>query len=147
MASAQLVCIIFCLVLHLVDDFWLSSLITAYTRQLIPFCAFPLLQFPYYTFVDRSKMYSVGSLFYAIYFFVSFPMFMRIDEDPKARKWSLGEVSCRAVQVQCSAVQCCAPRTWDPEQSDSLLCTNTVQYMYCRAASTKPAAANKRVQG
>lgn len=52
-----------------------------------------LLQFPYYTFVDRSKMYSVGSLFYAIYFFVSFPMFIRIDEDPQARRWSLGEVT------------------------------------------------------
>lgn len=25
-------------------------------------------------------MYSVGSLFYAIYFFVSFPMFYRMDE-------------------------------------------------------------------
>ena len=28
-------------------------------------------------------MYSVGSLFYAIYFFVSFPMFFRMDEDTK----------------------------------------------------------------
>jgi len=54
-----------------------------------------VVQFPYYTFVDRSKMYSVGSLFYAIYFFVSFPMFMRIEEDPKDRKWSLGQVSIR----------------------------------------------------
>lgn len=37
-------------------------------------------QYPYYTFVDRDKMYTVGSLFYAIYFFVSFPMFYRMDE-------------------------------------------------------------------
>ena len=28
-------------------------------------------------------MYTVGSLFYAIYFFVSFPMFFRMDEDTK----------------------------------------------------------------
>jgi len=28
-------------------------------------------------------MYSVGSLFYAIYFFASFPMFFRMDENPK----------------------------------------------------------------
>lgn len=35
------------------------------------------LQFPYYEFVDRDAMYTVGSLFYAIYFFVSFPMFLR----------------------------------------------------------------------
>jgi hypothetical protein len=36
----------------------------------------PLLQ-------DRSRMYTVGSLFYAIYFFVSFPMFYRMDEQPR----------------------------------------------------------------
>lgn len=42
-------------------------------------------QFPYYTFVDREKMYTVGSLFYAIYFFVSFPMFYRMDEYPQKR--------------------------------------------------------------
>ncbi|KAG1662634.1 hypothetical protein FOA52_009619 [Chlamydomonas sp. UWO 241] len=45
--------------------------------------------YPYYTFIDKAKMYTVGSLFYAIYFFVSFPMFFRIDEDPKVRTWSL----------------------------------------------------------
>ncbi|KAM1128847.1 hypothetical protein ACFX13_039446 [Malus domestica] len=38
--------------------------------------------FPYYQFVDRASMYTVGSLFYAIYFIVSFPMFLRIDEKP-----------------------------------------------------------------
>jgi cycloeucalenol cycloisomerase len=42
-----------------------------------------IAHFPYYTFVDRQRMYSVGSLFYAIYFFVSFPMFFRMDEDTK----------------------------------------------------------------
>jgi cycloeucalenol cycloisomerase len=30
-------------------------------------------------------MYRVGSLFYAIYFFVSFPMFYRMDEAPRVR--------------------------------------------------------------
>lgn len=35
------------------------------------------VQFPYYQFVDRASMYTVGSLFYAIYFIVSFPMFLR----------------------------------------------------------------------
>lgn len=39
-----------------------------------------IANFPYYTFVDRASMYKVGSLFYAIYFFVSFPMFLRLDE-------------------------------------------------------------------
>lgn len=49
------------------------------------------LQFPYYTFIDRSRMYTVGSLFYAIYFFVSFPMFYRIDEDVRGKKWTMSE--------------------------------------------------------
>ncbi|XP_076932474.1 cycloeucalenol cycloisomerase-like [Bidens hawaiensis] len=52
--------------------------------------------FPYYTFVDRTLMYKVGSLFYAIYFLVSFPMFLRIDEkvgDP----WDLPRVAVDAL--------------------------------------------------
>jgi len=59
------------------------SVATAYGETL------SIAHFPYYTFVDRSRMYTVGSLFYAIYFFVSFPMFFRIDEYPRVRKWSL----------------------------------------------------------
>lgn len=43
-----------------------------------------IAHFPYYQFVDRGKMYTVGSLFYAIYFFVSFPMFYRMDEDTRS---------------------------------------------------------------
>lgn len=54
-------------------------------------CAAP--QFPYYTFVDRDRMYTVGSLFYAIYFFVSFPMFYRMDEYTKQRKWTVKEAA------------------------------------------------------
>jgi cycloeucalenol cycloisomerase len=33
-------------------------------------------------------MYTVGSLFYAIYFFVSFPLFFIMDEVPQ-RKWTI----------------------------------------------------------
>ena len=47
---------------------------TAYAETLT------IAHYPYYTFVDRDRMYTVGSLFYAIYFFVSFPMFFRMDE-------------------------------------------------------------------
>jgi cycloeucalenol cycloisomerase len=43
-----------------------------------------IAHFPYYQFVDRERMYTVGSLFYAIYFFVSFPMFYRMDEDTRS---------------------------------------------------------------
>ena len=49
-----------------------------------------IAHFPYYEFIDRSRMYSVGSLFYAIYFFVSFPMFYRMDENvPATSHYSL----------------------------------------------------------
>ncbi|GAA0165731.1 isomerase [Lithospermum erythrorhizon] len=52
--------------------------------------------FPYYDFVDRTTMYKVGSLFYAIYFVVSFPMFFRIDEKPD-EKWDLPRVAIDAL--------------------------------------------------
>ncbi|XVF49655.1 hypothetical protein PTKIN_Ptkin04bG0030200 [Pterospermum kingtungense] len=48
--------------------------------------------FPYYDFVDRASMYKVGSLFYALYFLVSFPMFLRIDEKP-GDLWDLPRVA------------------------------------------------------
>jgi cycloeucalenol cycloisomerase len=44
---------------------------------------------PYYSFVDRNLMYVVGSCFYGIYFYVSFPMFFFMDEE-KNERWSLG---------------------------------------------------------
>ncbi|CAN4104575.1 unnamed protein product [Withania somnifera] len=47
--------------------------------------------FPYYDFVDRAVMYKVGSLFYAIYFIVSYPMFFRVDEKP-GDSWDLPRV-------------------------------------------------------
>jgi len=37
--------------------------------------------FPYYDFADRHMAYTLGSAFYGIYFLVSFPMFLRVDED------------------------------------------------------------------
>ncbi|XAR50317.1 Cycloeucalenol cycloisomerase [Bertholletia excelsa] len=52
--------------------------------------------FPYYDFVDRASMYKVGSLFYAIYFIVSFPMFLRIDEKP-GDQWDLPRVAIDAL--------------------------------------------------
>ncbi|GFZ17418.1 cyclopropyl isomerase [Actinidia rufa] len=52
--------------------------------------------FPYYEFVDRASMYKVGSLFYAIYFLVSFPMFVRIDEKP-GDPWDLPRVAVDAL--------------------------------------------------
>lgn len=37
-------------------------------------------------------MYTIGSLFYAIYFFVSFPMFYRIGEVPR-QTWTVGQAA------------------------------------------------------
>ncbi|GBG89110.1 hypothetical protein CBR_g48821 [Chara braunii] len=44
--------------------------------------AITIANFPYYDFVDRWMMYTVGSLFYAMYFFISYPMYIRLDEKP-----------------------------------------------------------------
>lgn len=52
--------------------------------------------FPYYDFVDRDSMYKVGSLFYAIYFLVSFPMFSRVDETD-VESWDLPRVAVDAL--------------------------------------------------
>ncbi|CAI6004967.1 unnamed protein product [Closterium sp. NIES-64] len=50
-----------------------------------------IANFEYYTFVDKAAMYRVGTLFYALYFVVSFPFFFRIDEDP-SDSWPLSRV-------------------------------------------------------
>ncbi|CAL1389077.1 unnamed protein product [Linum trigynum] len=55
-----------------------------------------IANFPYYDFVDREAMYKVGCLFYAIYFIVSFPMFLRIDEKP-GDAWDLPRVAVDAL--------------------------------------------------
>ncbi|XP_027338430.1 cycloeucalenol cycloisomerase isoform X2 [Abrus precatorius] len=55
-----------------------------------------IANFPYYQFVDRDSMYKVGCLFYAIYFAVSFPMFLRIDEKP-GDKWDLPRIAVDAL--------------------------------------------------
>eukprot|EP00887_Chlorella_sp_A99_P005552 scaffold1.g5552.t1 len=59
-----------------------------------------IAHFPYYSFKDRDRMYTVGSLFYAIYFFVSFPMFFRMDEEPRASRalWRIAHQFNRAAK-------------------------------------------------
>jgi len=41
-------------------------------------------------------MYTVGIWFYAIYFLISFPMFFRLDENPK-QKWTLSQTAIDAL--------------------------------------------------
>ncbi|KAI3970290.1 hypothetical protein MKX01_023937 [Papaver californicum] len=52
---------------------------------------FLFYHFPYYGFADRDEAYKVGTLFNAMHFLVSFPMFMRIDEKP-GDPWNLYKV-------------------------------------------------------
>jgi cycloeucalenol cycloisomerase len=46
--------------------------------------------FPYYSFENREAAQSIGSVVYGIYFIVSFPMFVRIDEWAEAGTWGSG---------------------------------------------------------
>lgn len=50
---------------------------------------FSIQHFPYYDIPDRYAMYAYGSMFYAIYFIVSFPMFARLDEITNS--WNLSK--------------------------------------------------------
>ncbi|UJR10976.1 hypothetical protein I4U23_015161 [Adineta vaga] len=50
---------------------------------------FTIQHFPYYDIPDRYAMYAYGSMFYGIYFIVSFPMFARLDEE--ANTWNLSQ--------------------------------------------------------
>jgi cycloeucalenol cycloisomerase len=52
---------------------------------------FTIQAFPFYTHKDKLYMYTIGSVFYSLYFIVSFPMFFRMDEDP-TDKWPLSRV-------------------------------------------------------
>lgn len=51
-----------------------------------------IAHFPYYSFKDRSRMYTWGSVFYAIYFWVSFPVFFIMDEKPR-KVWTVWEAA------------------------------------------------------
>ncbi|KAI3919313.1 hypothetical protein MKW98_030449 [Papaver atlanticum] len=55
-----------------------------------------IVNFPHYEFVDRDAMYKVGTLFNAMHFLVSFPMFMRIDGTP-GDPWNLYKVAIDAL--------------------------------------------------
>jgi cycloeucalenol cycloisomerase len=52
----------------------IMSYATAFTE------VFTIQNFPYYSYPDRYAMWAYGSIFYALYFVVSYPMFLRLDE-------------------------------------------------------------------
>lgn len=52
---------------------------------------FTIQSFPYYAYPDKTLMFKIGSLFYALYFFVSFPAFYRLDEyAERGDIWTVG---------------------------------------------------------
>jgi cycloeucalenol cycloisomerase len=57
---------------------------------------FTIQHFPYYHIPDRTAMYLYGSMFYALYFVVSFPMFLRMDERP-GECWSISRATIDAL--------------------------------------------------
>ncbi|EFJ34214.1 hypothetical protein SELMODRAFT_83343 [Selaginella moellendorffii] len=70
---------------------FVSTAILAYLTALIEALTISNLFFIHSDFLSSSHIfpafYKVGSLLYALYFIVSYPMFMRIDEDP-SDEWS-----------------------------------------------------------
>ena len=48
---------------------------------------FTIQHFPYYDIPDRRAMYAYGSVFYGLYFVVSYPMFYQLDERGNAWTW------------------------------------------------------------
>ena len=59
---------------------WSLVLAMSYTTAFME--TLTISNFPYYDFEDRNMAYTVGSAFYALYFVVSFPVYLRLDEEP-----------------------------------------------------------------
>jgi len=77
----------------LVKSYVIVSIVIILLSWFIAFLeAFSIQQFPYYTYPDRYSMYVYGSIFYGIYFIVSFPMFFRLDEK-KDECWPIKNVA------------------------------------------------------
>lgn len=56
---------------------------------------FTIQNFPYYQYRDAYAMFVYGSVFYGLYFIVSFPMYLRLDE-AKNERWTLGRAAIEA---------------------------------------------------
>eukprot|EP00466_Bigelowiella_natans_P007735 jgi/Bigna1/53084/estExt_Genewise1Plus.C_150109 len=67
------------------------SYITAFMESLT------ISGFPCYGFKDRFLAYTLGSAFYGLYFVVSFPMFLRLNENPSKRSYSLFDAAVEAL--------------------------------------------------
>lgn len=91
-------CLLRCIVSSVVV--FLMGYITAFME------AFTISSVPYYHYPDPYRMYVFGSVFYGIYFYVSFPMFLRLDESPEPKKrWTLSATFIDSLAA-CMAVTC-----------------------------------------
>ncbi|XP_065195431.1 uncharacterized protein LOC135826731 [Sycon ciliatum] len=80
---------------------WLKSILTALLLGM--FCTsvafmetWTISSFPYYTYKSPARMFTVGTIFYALLFLVTFPMFSRLDEG-KFESWTMGRVVVEAL--------------------------------------------------
>jgi len=67
----------------------------AYTTALME--VWTIENFPYYSCPNRHDMFVCGSIFYALYFIVSYPVYFRMDEGDK--KWPLSRAIREAFAV------------------------------------------------
>lgn len=72
---------------------WVAAVALVFTLSYITALmeAVTIVSVPYYVVEDRFRFYLLGSAFYGIYFYVSFPMYYRMDE--AAEKWSLARAA------------------------------------------------------
>eukprot|EP01095_Lingulamoeba_sp_RSL-Kostka_P004832 TRINITY_DN16058_c0_g1_i2.p1 TRINITY_DN16058_c0_g1~~TRINITY_DN16058_c0_g1_i2.p1 ORF type:complete len:280 (+),score=38.39 TRINITY_DN16058_c0_g1_i2:33-842(+) len=69
---------------NMILNFALSAIFIFFLSVFTAFMeTFTISNVPYYSHDDKFMMYTIGSVFYAIYFIIGFPMFYRVDEDPK----------------------------------------------------------------
>ncbi len=62
--------------------------------------------FPYYTYPDFYSMLTKGSLFYSIFFMVTYPWFFQIDEDLRSPLWSIKRVTVEALAAMMTVLLC-----------------------------------------
>jgi len=78
-----------------IDDAWRLVFMVVLVINFAYFTAFletfSISNFPHYTFENRQTVYTIGSLFYALYLVVSFPMYFRLDNHAAGKQHTLFE--------------------------------------------------------
>ncbi|PXF42560.1 Cycloeucalenol cycloisomerase [Gracilariopsis chorda] len=81
---------------------WTNILVLSYVTAV--FEAVSIEHFPLYTFDDRESFVTIGSMFYALYFVVGFPMFFALDEYEQEKA---DATIARNITLQETAVNAC----------------------------------------